>query len=214
MKQTINNNFSRQFLGLGIVTLMIFLAVGCGKPSNPANGNNNSANNKTAAGNIANSNTNTITSAANTPVNQPKTTLFSRESVKPENRAETTVTKAATQEKEEIFQLFKKNDDEIEDEMLKSFTVRKMDLNSDGQPEYVAVLEDETICGNLANCPQSIYDKKGGEYNLLLETRARVIRLEKNSTNGYRDLRTELGDSASTFFYYIYQQFSVWKISH
>ena len=116
-----------------------------------------------------------------------------------------TVTQATRQEKEEIFQLFKKNDDEIEDKMLKSFTVRKMDLNSDGQTEYVAVLEDGFICGTLGNCPQSIYDKKGGEYNVLLETRAQVIKLEKNSTKGYLDLRTELSNGASSSFYYIYK---------
>ena len=193
-----------------IIGLFALLLSGCQQVTEQVKNVTNSA--------PANTNSAPTNTAANTPVNQPETTPLSRESAEPENRAENppvnqpettphkmTVTQATRQEKEEIFQLFKKYDNEIKDKMLESFTVRKMDLNSDGQPEYVAVLEDETICGTHANCPQAIYDKKGGEYNLLLETRAQVIKLEKNSTKGYLDLRTELGDTASSNFYYIYK---------
>ncbi|MBK8811681.1 MAG: hypothetical protein IPN69_13240 [Acidobacteria bacterium] len=69
MKQTINNNFSRRFLGLGIVGLMIIFAVGCGRTSAPANGNtgnNNTAN--SAVNNSAPTNTN---SAAPTSATSP-----------------------------------------------------------------------------------------------------------------------------------------------
>lgn len=54
MKQTINNDFSRQFLGLGIVSLMIIFTFGCGGATAPANSNsaantNGNANQTTAA---------------------------------------------------------------------------------------------------------------------------------------------------------------------
>ena len=203
-----------------IIGVFVLLTMGCQQANNLVS--SNTANSNTATNSNATATTNATSKAnsnsAATTDSNANTTSLSKESVEPENRAipapfnqpattprKMTVTQATTQEKDEIFQLVKKNDNEIEDRMLKSFTVRKMDLNSDGQPEYVAVLEDETICGNLGNCPQSIYDKKGGEYNLLLETRARVIRLEKNSTKGYLDLRTELGNGASSSFYYIYK---------
>lgn len=73
MKQTKNNNFSRQFLGLGIFGLMAILAIGCGQKPTPANGNtaanSNSANTNTATNtaNSANSNTaNTNSANSNT----------------------------------------------------------------------------------------------------------------------------------------------------
>ena len=203
-----------------IIGVFVLLTMGCQQANNLVS--SNTANSNTATNSNATATTNATSKAnsnsAATTDSNANTTSLSKESVEPENRAipapfnqpattprKMTVTQATTQEKEEIFQLFKKNDDEIEDRMLKSFTVRKMDLNSDGQPEYVAVLEDDTICGNLGNCPQSIYDKKGGEYNVLLESRSQVIKLEKNSTKGYLDVRTELSNGASSGFYYIYK---------
>lgn len=70
MKQTINNNFSRRFLGLGIVILSVIFAFGCGGTTAPANGNkaanSNTANTNTAVNNTASTPTNTNTANSNT----------------------------------------------------------------------------------------------------------------------------------------------------
>lgn len=62
MKQT-RNNFSRQFLGLGIVILTVFFAFGCSQTTAPANGNtavnSNTANSNTAVNDSASNTTNT-----------------------------------------------------------------------------------------------------------------------------------------------------------
>lgn len=115
--------------------------------------------------------------------------------------------KATVQEKREIFQLIAGQDKEVSDllkespseaaRLAQSVTVRKLDLNSDGQPEYVAVLEEGFICGALANCPHWIYRRQGGGYDLLGRTRARTVIPEKSSTNGYRDLRSWGGNTAA-----------------
>lgn len=87
MKQTINN-FSRQFLGLGIVSLMIFLAVGCSRTNNPANGNT------AANSNSANSNANANNSAS-TPTNN-NTVSPNSETSKIEQKAQSIVGKWET----------------------------------------------------------------------------------------------------------------------
>lgn len=70
MKQIINNNFSRRFLGLGIVILSVIFAFGCGGTTAPANGNkaanSNTANTNTAVNNSAPTPTNTNTASSNT----------------------------------------------------------------------------------------------------------------------------------------------------
>ena len=77
MKQTRNKNFSRQFLGLGIVGLMIIFAFGCSRTTAPANGNtaanSNTTNTNTAVNNSASTPTNTNTAAptsAASPIEQ------------------------------------------------------------------------------------------------------------------------------------------------
>jgi len=88
MKQTINNNFSRQFLGLGIVILMVFLAIGCQQTSNSANGNT-AANN-----NSANSNAN-VNQSVSTPTNS-NTVSPNSETSKIEQKAQSIVGKWET----------------------------------------------------------------------------------------------------------------------
>lgn len=70
MKQTTNNNFSRQFFGLGIVILSVIFAFGCGGTTAPANSNttanSNTANTNTAVNNSASTPTNTNTASSNT----------------------------------------------------------------------------------------------------------------------------------------------------
>ncbi len=63
MKQTINNNFSRRFLGLGIVSLMIIFAFGCSWTNNPANGNTAAVNSNTNANQSASTPTNSNTAS-------------------------------------------------------------------------------------------------------------------------------------------------------
>ena len=115
--------------------------------------------------------------------------------------------RATVQEKRDIFQLITRQDKEISeflrdspadaDRLAQSVTVRKIDLNADGQPEYVAVMEDGVICGALANCPHWVYRRAGGGYELLGHTRARTVIMEKSSTHGYRDLRAWGGSTAT-----------------
>lgn len=74
MKQTINNNFSRRSLGLGIVILSVIFAFGCGQSNTPANGNtaaNGNANSASTPANAAAANSNTAAPAsAASPIEQ------------------------------------------------------------------------------------------------------------------------------------------------
>lgn len=131
----------------------------------------NSTNTTTAANTANPSNTATVVNFNQTPA-----TNAAVNTVSSANTSEKSVTQVDAQEKQEIFQLIKK-DAEVSaflkdapdkaGNLTKSLTVRKMDLNADGQPEYVAVIEDGVLCGAHANCPHWIYNKKGGKYNLL-----------------------------------------------
>lgn len=114
--------------------------------------------------------------------------------------------KASVQEKKDLFQLISKNDrmivDGIKDgglvanTLAKELSVKKIDLNNDGQPEYIAVIVDPYLCGAHGNCPNWIYRKAGGEYHLLLDANGETLAVEKNSTNKFRDLRSEGSNTA------------------
>lgn len=164
---------------------------------------------------VGNSPTNTIapSNAANaTKANAPTVNNAAPQSNAADDKK--SVTQVSTQEKQELFQLIKKDKEVGEflrdfpkeaDKLIQSLTVRKMDLNSDNQNEYVAVLEQDILCGTHANCPHWIYGKKGDEYSLLRQTRAQAMTLEKTATSGYRDLRAAGSDSAATNSYVIYK---------
>jgi hypothetical protein len=122
--------------------------------------------------------------------------------------------KATDQEKKELFQLISKSDDEIKQavtggtspkNLARDMSVEKTDLNKDGNPEYIVVIRDGGICGALGNCPDWVYQKSDGEYKLLLRTFGRELLLEKTSTNKFRDLRSEGGDSATESSFTIYK---------
>ena len=89
-------------------------------------------------------------------------------------------------------------------DITEGITVKKIDLNKDGQPEYLATLEP-FLCGTTGNCLTWVYRKTGAEYKLLLRTSGRQLLLEKSSTGGFRDLRMEAGHSADE------QDFSIYK---
>lgn len=121
---------------------------------------------------------------------------------------------ATANEKNELFQLILKNDEEIRQaveggtvakQLAKDMSVEKIDLNQDGKPEYFVVIRDGGICGALGNCPDWVYQKNGSEYQLLLRTFGRELSLEKTSTSAFRDLRSEGGDSASEGSFTIYK---------
>ncbi|HEX8708214.1 MAG TPA: hypothetical protein VF723_08235 [Pyrinomonadaceae bacterium] len=109
--------------------------------------------------------------------------------------------KATAQEKKELSQLIMK-DKQVEedgvstDAVAKGITVKKIDLNKDGQPEFIVSLQEGGLCGAHANCPNWVFRKTGSEYQLLLRTFGRDLLLQKTSTNKFRDLRSEGGDTA------------------
>ena len=84
-------------------------------------------------------------------------------------------------------------------------TVKKIDLNIDGKPEYMVELSGEKFCGIAGNCLNWIYGKNGRQYNLLLSTNTRSLTLEKTSTRKFRDLRTEDRGDLGTYNIAIYK---------
>ena len=113
--------------------------------------------------------------------------------------------KSDAQVVEYFYNLLKENKPKEEANLTRSLTVKKMDLNADGQPEYVAVLNDVYFCGAHGNCPTWVYRKTGGEYNLLLSTGGQTLKLEKTSTEKFRDLRSSGSSSASEYNWTIYK---------
>jgi hypothetical protein len=91
------------------------------------------------------------------------------------------------------------------DDITKGVIVKKVDLNKDGQPEYLVTLEVGYFCGAHANCPDWVYRKTGGEYQLLLRTFGQQLLLQRSSTNSFRDLRSEGASSAFETDFSIYQ---------
>ena len=107
---------------------------------------------------------------------------------------------ATAQETKDISQLILKDKQVQEDgvsteDVAKGISVKKIDLNNDGQPEFIVVLEGP-ICGAHENCPNWVYRKTGSEYQLLLRTMGQRLILQKTSTNGFTDLRSDGGDTA------------------
>jgi hypothetical protein len=114
--------------------------------------------------------------------------------------------KATAQEKKDLFQLVSKNDamiaDTIKDGTLKAanlakgMSVKKIDLNKDGQPEYIVVIENVYLCGAHGNCTNRVYRKTGSKYQELLAENGEMLTFEKTSTNKFRDLRLEGSNTA------------------
>jgi hypothetical protein len=74
---------------------------------------------------------------------------------------------------------------------LKDMRVKKTDLNRDGQPDYIIDIQDAEwgMCMK-GNCPRWVYRKSGNGYKSLLSTTSVELSMERSSTNGYRDLRS------------------------
>ena len=113
---------------------------------------------------------------------------------------------ATAQEKKDLFQLISKSDvmmaDAIKDGSLKAanltkqMSVKKLDLNNDGRPEYIVVIQDGFLCGAHGNCTNRVYRKAGSEYQELLADNGEMITFEKTYTNKFRDLRLEGSNTA------------------
>ena len=79
----------------------------------------------------------------------------------------------------------------------RTMSVRKVDLNGDGRPDYIVEVSGG-FCGTLANCPHWVYRKgRGGFERIGYDGRSRELTPRKTSTRGYRDLRAEAGSTAS-----------------
>jgi len=78
-----------------------------------------------------------------------------------------------------------------------TMSVRKVDLNGDGRPDYMVEVSGG-FCGTLANCPHWVYRKgRGGFERIGYDGGSRELRPRKTSTRGYRDLRAEAGGTAA-----------------
>ena len=115
-------------------------------------------------------------------------------------------TSATAQEKKDLFQLISKNDATIVDaikegsltaaNLAKDMNVKKVDLNKDGQPEYLVVIQDAYLCGAHGNCTNRVYRKSGNQYQEVLVGSGEMLTLEKTSSNKFRDLRLEGSNTA------------------
>lgn len=182
-----------------VCVLSVLCAVGCSQAPDTATGN---VNNTTPATATRNTNGAAQTAASSSPAAPSPSPA-----AQPPNQA-------TAQEQRELLQLIATGNEDVEAaindlggtaDAINQLQVRKLDLNGDGQPEYIVVLEHGGLCGALANCPGWVYRKTGDRYELLLRTRGRELLLQQASTNGYRDLRSEGGDTATRSSYAIYQ---------
>ena len=47
-------------------------------------------------------------------------------------------------------------------------SVKKIDLNKEGQPKYIVVVQDVFFCGAHGNCTNRVFRKSGSEYQEFL----------------------------------------------
>ena len=80
----------------------------------------------------------------------------------------------------------------------KIVSIKSMDLNSDGKPEFI--VEGNTGCAFGANSPYSwVYGKSGNSYKMLFDAGTNQgISRKKTKTNGYYDLKVTYLGNAST----------------
>ena len=72
-----------------------------------------------------------------------------------------------------------------------------VDLNSDGTPEVIAQgFSIQSGCSPTGNCPLWIFQKKTKGYIVLLDAISQSFTVERNRTNGYRDIVISMHGSA------------------
>jgi hypothetical protein len=132
--------------------------------------------------------------------------------------------RATAGEKEALFRLIRRDKDfvallaqfagspaeteELARSSAQTMSVTKVDLNGDGQPEYIAEVggRDGVFCGALANCPRWIFRKtRGGFERIGFDGGSRSLTPRKTTTRGYRDLRAVAGDTAVEDAVFIYK---------
>jgi hypothetical protein len=122
---------------------------------------------------------------------------------------------ATVKEKREILQQLVKDDEGVRQSIkdydggfnsaVQNMSVEKIDLNHDGQLEFMVEGVLGTMLCGASNCPSWVYRKAGNTYKLLLSDSGSGISLERSSTNGYRDLRVSGHYSASETYVTIHK---------
>ncbi len=80
----------------------------------------------------------------------------------------------------------------------KDLGIAKMDLNGDGRPDYVVVVNSSFWCGS-GGCHTFVYLSQGGEYrSALRDPLAQGIALGPGRTQGVRDLELSLHGEKGT----------------
>jgi len=97
---------------------------------------------------------------------------------------------------------FRLSDEDLE-VLHKNLKFELHDLNADGVSEFFLYIDHSDWCGAGSNCSYWAYQKTKDGYNLLVEDK--VLRVEENLTNGYRDLSSEskMGSCNNGFQFYI-----------
>ena len=93
-----------------------------------------------------------------------------------------------------------------ETQLSEYLSLRKVDLNGDGQPEFIIQGDDdgiECLRGNR-NAPAWVYTRVAQGYKLLLKGANDFTPL-RTSTNGWRDLKSESGGGAFTKYATIFK---------
>lgn len=88
--------------------------------------------------------------------------------------------------------------------------IQKIDLNSDGQKEFVLWGRNGNLCGGTGNCDVWVYERKNGKYKLLLQSNAyndetKWLELKKAKSNNYQNLLLKTHYSAAETVYEFYK---------
>lgn len=82
--------------------------------------------------------------------------------------------------------------------------IKMIDLNGDGTPEVVA--QGMSGCGATGNCSFWVFRKTGDHYELILNGYGETFTIQKESTNGFKDIvvasHSSATDSGVTLFRY------------
>jgi hypothetical protein len=92
----------------------------------------------------------------------------------------------------------------------KMLDVEKMDLNGDGQNEFILWGNNGNLCGATGSCSLWIYEKENGKYKLLLRSggynaETKWFEIKNRKTKGYRNLLIKGHYSASETTHSLYK---------
>lgn len=97
---------------------------------------------------------------------------------------------------------FRLSDEDLE-VLHKNLKFELHDLNADGVSEFFLYIDHNYWCGAGSNCSYWAYQKTENGYNLLVEDT--VLRVKETTTNGYRDLSSQIkmGSCEGGFQFYV-----------